>query len=445
MLGLTEPRIRRSNVVWDDVEHFGNRQEFLEEVDESSYGDRKAIHRKPILRRLGSVMSNKYFVQSENHPSIEQDEDPLHLPKRMKLQPRRAAQAAPKCPLGDTITHEKFHQEWKYLQMIGEGADGQVHCYRNKMQKATYIAVKLPRHKARKGLEQEIKNMRLVGRHDHVLELLKVCDDWNPRGPAMVIPWCELGSLTAYRQSLCDQQWYEGQPARVSEITMYKLFRDMVLALNHLHHELGTGYVHGDFKPGNILAVIDPGDFDHYRIPEEPIFKLADFSRMTPCPTPPGELAKGFVGTPEYAPPLNERMAPVHTSADIWSLGATLQFMALGHCPTESREAFVQRRKAEGIPFPVTKEEWLEDQWRDRIHTVFRPLNVPMKVLQDEYDFPWNMPGYQPYGVRLTYWYAKLWKPVECRPQASYLAAKAIPHMDRKVKRLKLQRLKELS
>ena len=68
-----------------------------------------------------------------------------------------------------------------------------------------------------------------------------------------------------------------------------------------------------------------------------------------------------------------------------------------------------------------------------------------MKVLQDEYDFPWNMPGYQPYGVRLTYWYAKLWKPVEGRPQASYLAAKAIPHMDRKVKRLKLQRLKELS
>ncbi|KAG9205241.1 hypothetical protein G6514_008818 [Epicoccum nigrum] len=67
---------------------------------------------------------------------------------------------------------------------------------------------------------------------------------------------------------------------------MYKLFRDVMLALNYLHNELGTRYVHSDFKPDNILAVIDPEDVDHHRIPEEPIFKLADFSRMTPWPTP---------------------------------------------------------------------------------------------------------------------------------------------------------------
>ena len=153
--------------------------------------------------------------------------------------------------------------------------------------------------------------MRLVGRHDHVLELPMVCDDWDPHGSAMIIPWCKLGSLTAYRKSWCNQQWYEVQPARVSEITMYKLFRDMVLALNYLYHELGTCYVHSDCKPDNILAVMGPEDSDHYRIPEEPIFKLADFSRMTPWPTPPGEPPKAFFGTPEFAPPLIEQMAPV--------------------------------------------------------------------------------------------------------------------------------------
>jgi serine/threonine protein kinase len=175
---------------------------------------------------------------------------------------------------------------------------------------------------------------------------------------------------------------------------MYKLFRDMVLALNYLHNELGTRYVHSDFKPDNILAIMDPEDFDHHRIPEEPIFKLADFSRMTPWPTPAGEQPKAFVGTPEYAPPLTDQIAPVHTSADIWGLGATLQFMALGRCPTESRAAFIQRRKAEGKSFPATNEEWREGYWRDRIPVIFRPLNVPAKVLQEEYDFPWDIPDY---------------------------------------------------
>jgi hypothetical protein len=68
--------------------------------------------------------------------------------------------------------------------------------------------------------------------------------------------------------------------------------------------------------------------------------------------------------------------------------------MALGRCPTESRAAFIQRRKAEGKSFPATNEEWREGYWRDRIPVVFRPLNVPAKVLQEEYDFPWDIPDY---------------------------------------------------
>lgn len=199
MFGLTKPRIRRSNVAQEDVEHAGNRQLSLEDADESPYGDRKAIHYKPIPRRRGIAMSKKHTVQSENYQFIEQNEGLIHLPKRMKLRSRRAAPAAPKRLLSDTITHEQFHREWKYIDMIGEGADGQVHGYANKIHKGTYIAVKLPQGcKAREGLVQDIKNMLLIGRHNHNLELLKVYDDWDPYGPAMVIPWYKLGSLTAY-------------------------------------------------------------------------------------------------------------------------------------------------------------------------------------------------------------------------------------------------------
>ncbi|KAF3008839.1 hypothetical protein E8E13_010818 [Curvularia kusanoi] len=227
---------------------------------------------------------------------------------------------------------------------------------------------------------------------------------------------------------------------------MYKLFRDMVLALDHLHHKLGTRYVHNDFKPHNVLVIRVP-DYDKLSIPEEPTFKLADFARLAPWPTPRGEQPESFNGTPEYAPPEQEQKAPVQPSADIYGLGATLQYMALGEHPIQSQESFVRHRRAQGKTYPelMNKKLWPPPRWRKHVPTVFRPIDVSSKSLRDDYDFPGSLESYQPYGERLGYWYAQLWAPVQYRPKASTLVDIFIPEMDKKVERLKLQRLKELS
>lgn len=137
-----------------------------------------------------------------------------------------------------------------------------------------------------------------------------------------------------------------------------------------------------------------------------------------------------------------EQIGPVHPSADIWGLGATLQFMALGILPIQSRKAFVMSRKAQGKKHPELKDrqEWMLDYWRARIPTVFRPIDVPMATLRKEYDVQTAIPSYQIYSARLGYWYRQLWNPVATRPKASKLVLTAIPHMTDQIERIKNER-----
>ncbi|KZM20941.1 ATP binding [Ascochyta rabiei] len=343
----------------------------------------------------------------------------------------------------DITLYNLFHKHWIQERVLGEGGDGIVYLYQSRKQQSKCIAVKIPRNNsisARNGLVQEVKNLCLLEPHDHILDMCHATGGWWPCGPAIFLPVCELGDLISYRESWCAQQASERKPKHVSEVTIWKLFRDMALALNYIHHELGSGirYVHNDFKPANILVVTPPGHTEHETLPEEPIFKLSDFARLTTWPTPTGQRAQGFDGTPEYAPPKLEQIAPVQPSADIWGLGATLQFMALGIHPIQSQEAFVLERKAQAKPYPdlEDKREWMSEYWRQRIPTVFRPIHVAKAVLCKEHDL--HVPiDYQPYSARLGYWYAQLWKPIAYRPKASKLASLAIPHMDDQIERIK--------
>lgn len=344
----------------------------------------------------------------------------------------------------EITVYDAFHKTWNQESILGEGGDGVVYLYEQRMEQGECIAVKVPRRNsmsAQRGLLKEIKNLCMLDQHDNILGLYHKVEDWRPCGPAMFLPVCDLGDLHTYRGFWCAQQAWEGKPERISELTMWKIFRDMVLALNYIHHELGTRYVHNDFKPGNILAVT-PHDYVDDTVTEEPIFKLSDFARLTPWPTPKGQQFQSFDGTPEFAPPKMEQIGPVHPSADIWGLGATLQFMALGILPIQSRKAFVMSRKAQGKKHPELKDrqEWMLDYWRARIPTVFRPIDVPMATLRKEYDVQTAIPSYQIYSARLGYWYRQLWNPVATRPKASKLVLTAIPHMTDQIERIKNER-----
>lgn len=351
-------------------------------------------------------------------------------------------------------TYDEFNKHWYVDAVLGEGGEGIVYRYKQRKGLGVHLALKCsvlgsttPETQRvsttpQDNLLQEVKNLRILGQHDHILELKHTIDDWYPFGPALIFQVCDLGDVLTYRELWLDQQAEKGKPERISEITLCKLFRDMILALKYIHHELDTSYVHGDFKPDNIL-VAAPRGYIGIELPEEPTFKLADFSRLTPWPTPKGQPIERFEGTYEYGPRFIERYGPVRPSVDIWALGATLQSMALGLNPVMSQEAFVQKCIRLGGPHPRLghEEDWLDSRWRARIPSVFRPIDVSMETLHKEYDVPWKSPDFEPYSARLGYWYNQLWsRSVTTRPKASKLALLAIPDLDDQIKRIKLSR-----
>lgn len=132
-------------------------------------------------------------------------------------------------------SYTDFHQVWRHCRMHGGGNDGIVHQYQRPERLNEFIAVKVPQFSSA-GIDLKREVLHLA--------------------------------------------------ERMSEIIMCKLFRDIALALDHLHNGLDKRHVHNNFKPQNALAPRTIGYSEKNRLPEEPVFKLSDFARLTPFPLP---------------------------------------------------------------------------------------------------------------------------------------------------------------
>jgi serine/threonine protein kinase len=343
---------------------------------------------------------------------------------------------------------KNFQKNWTKSRLLGRGSDGVVHCYEHKPTGGC-VAVKEPimdtGSRLDSGLKQEVRNLQIVGRHENIISMLGYKDGWIPSGPAIIYTICDLGDLSHYRWSWIQQERNENRPTRISEDTVWKLLHDMALALDHVHNKLGDcRYVHTDVKPDNIL-VVTPSDYmGENPIPKEPLFKLADFTRLQSYP--PSKESRGWSGTYEYAPPLDERSKAVRPAIDIWSLGATLQELALGICPVQSREAYVKlmKQKGEEFPYPThpsCAEAWKTSAIRARLPVVFRPLHVSMEELQANYDVQVSIRDYQPFSCEINTWYGKLLaKKPRHRTTAAALVLDFVPLVAQKMEKAAKER-----
>src|SRR5205085_6209201 len=102
-----------------------------------------------------------------------------------------------------------------------------------------------------------------------------------------------------------------------------------------------AGFIHRDLKPSNIMLIEDG----------EPLFtKLIDFGLVQP--SVPGatrshlsddQSADGarFLGTPLFASPEQLREEPMDVRTDLFSLGVTLWYLALGGPPESGSSAAI--------------------------------------------------------------------------------------------------------
>lgn len=355
--------------------------------------------------------------------------------------PEREISVSTPWSMRDLRNFKQFDKLFVRKFKLGSGGDGTVDAYEHKSS-GQLIAVKRPRTisgqpRKCKTLTREIINFYTLGSHPHIVPMLGFSGSFQPHAPAIFLPLCELGDLVGYKHRLLRSQLKQGHATcRIPENTVWKLFHDMGLVLDHMHNlkSRGNGYMHSDFKPGNILVKYPAGWKMDDGIPLEPVFQLTDFSRMKPYPPaaaaaaaaagPAPHQATMFVGTPEYAPPLPEQTVS-RPSGDMWSLGATLQTLALGIAPTQSRESFIAARQKHGQPCPRLddKAEWEKSLWRRRIPTTFRPLSASRSELEATHDFKaslrilQNLPEarHTPYSRSLDAWYTALWHPNEAQ------------------------------
>ena len=166
---------------------------------------------------------------------------------------------------------------------------------------------------------QEIRTQRML-RHEGIVQILESIDDPNHQYLYLVIEYVTGGEILVK------------EPLHAEEARGY--FRDLLRGVEYMHSQ---GVVHRDIKPENILLT-NKGKNGRT--------KIADFG--TAIIVKKGEELTVPKGTPAFmAPELlsYETIKYTGTSADIWSLGATLYMLVVGNPPWVAQNEIELARK----------------------------------------------------------------------------------------------------
>ncbi|KAA6413305.1 MAG: kinase [Lasallia pustulata] len=140
---------------------------------------------------------------------------------------------------------------------------------------------------------QEVSVLKALGRSDHVVQLF---DSWEENNHLYIqTEFCEEGSLDVFLQQV-------GQKARLDDFRIWKIMLELSLGLKHIH---GSGFMHLDLKPANVLITF------------EGVLKIGDFGMATSWPA---QLGIDGEGDREYIGP-EILKGQYDKPADVFALG----------------------------------------------------------------------------------------------------------------------------
>ncbi|MFE7762563.1 serine/threonine-protein kinase [Streptomyces sp. NPDC057438] len=158
-----------------------------------------------------------------------------------------------------------------------------------------------------------------------------------------------------------------------AEAERARLLTEICEGLAHLH---GTGWVHGDLKPDNVLIMADGS------------VRLSDFGLAVELDGTHGYMPP--LGTPDYLPPerwrapLGERGVRVRPSNDIWALGIMIHQMFTGGASpfpgaTPMARGAAAQEYAEGRA-PLRLDSAVPPHWRELAADCLAPTHAERAV-----------------------------------------------------------------
>jgi eukaryotic-like serine/threonine-protein kinase len=197
---------------------------------------------------------------------------------------------------------------YRYLDKLGEGGYADVYLYENE-QLARNVAVKVLRLTDEAALRQFDNEMRVVSRfddHPHIVPIYNPGRTFDGR-PYFTMRYCSNGTLAAKVRS---------GPLPVAEVVDTGICIGRALATVH-----AARLLHRDVKPSNILV-------DGNNRPQ-----LSDFGIAGAQHPSSGAERGDHAVSPAWSPP--ELLAGEYGSvrSDVYSLGATLWHLLVGHSP----------------------------------------------------------------------------------------------------------------
>ncbi|ODV93710.1 hypothetical protein PACTADRAFT_51472 [Pachysolen tannophilus NRRL Y-2460] len=217
---------------------------------------------------------------------------------------------------------------------------------------------KLKNKKLLENLEVEISILKTL-QHPHIVALLD-CQQTQQHFH-LFMEYCSLGDLSYFirkRDQLVKthpliNSILERYPSPVNshglnKILVINFLKQLASALEFLRDQ---NLVHRDIKPQNLLLSYplhskkEFSDKHYVGMWELPILKIADFGFARILPNT--SLAETLCGSPLYMAPEILRYEKYNAKADLWSVGAVLYEMAVGHPPFKASNHVELLRKIE--------------------------------------------------------------------------------------------------
>ena len=223
---------------------------------------------------------------------------------------------------------------YKIIKKIGSGGMGDVYLAEHEVLETT-VAIKslhanlVTDESFKKRFRTEAKVHAKLD-HPNIVKLI----DFQERQDGLFI-------IMEYVEGKQLDDYIHNDSGPIPEKELLSLFAQIVDAISHAH---AKGLVHRDIKPANVIIFNGK-------------IKVLDFGIAKEASTESGLTKTGVqVGTPMYMSPEQVNGEKIDKLTDIYSLGVTLFYMAVGKPPYENSNAIKMGIKIISEPFPTAKE-----------------------------------------------------------------------------------------